>query len=409
MLSAALLLTTGCNGSRELDEVAYVITVGVDAGEGDQLEFTYRIAVPRNLASGESGGGKVDGNKTTQLVTITAPTLAEGRNLLNATVARAPNLSHVNGFVIGEDLARRGLADFLGPAMRFREFRGSIYLVVVNGKAKDFLKQNSPEEVIASRWMEAIMDTADETGYYLRTTLHEFYARLKNGSGSPYAVLMGINPLKGEGSASGPNIPGDKTREYLPKDLPREGGNPATVMGTAVFKADKMVGMLPNAETRMLAMLLGNYPRGLVVVDDPLAPQHAINVNLKLGRNPKINVDILDGQAVINVNVHLEGEISGIPSGINYESKEYKGLLEQQISQTVRQRMLQMLQRTQAWGADVVNFGYYLRPKYATDQKFRNLNWDAVYRKAEFNVIVTTELHRTGLMRRTMPIRLEKE
>jgi spore germination protein KC len=236
------------------------------------------------------------------------------------------------------------------------------------------------------RWFEAVFSSADETGYYLKTTLHEFYARLKNGSGSPYTVLMGINPLKGEGQPSGPVIPGEKTREYLPTDVPREEGNPATVLGTAVFKEDKMVGMLPSEETRMLAMLLGNYPRGFVVVDDPLAPKHAINVNLRLGRKAKINVDILDGQAVINVDVFLEGEFTSNPSGINYESKEYKGLLEQQISKTVRQRMLQMLQRTQEWGADVVDFGYYVRPQYATDREFKNLNWDAVFRKAEFNV-----------------------
>ncbi len=102
--------------------------------------------------------------------------------------------------------------------------------------------------------------------------MHEFYVRLKSGSGSPYATLMAINPLNGEGRPSGPVVPGDRTREYLPKDMPRENGNPATVIGTAVFKEDKLVGMLPSEETRMLAMLLGNYPRGFMVVDDPLFP-----------------------------------------------------------------------------------------------------------------------------------------
>ncbi len=408
ILLAILLLTTGCNGARELDEVAYVLTIGADTGEGGQLDLTYEIAIPRAMAGGEAAG-KMDAKKSTRIVTITAPTLAEGRNLLNSVTGRAPKLSHVSTFVIGEKLARKGLKDFLGPTMRFREFRGSIDMVVVNGQAKDFIKQNSPEEVLAPRWFEAVFSSADETGYYLKTTLHEFYARLKNGSGSPYTVLMGINPLKGEGQPSGPVIPGEKTREYLPTDVPREEGNPATVIGTAVFKEDKMVGMLPSEETRMLAMLLGNYPRGFVVVDDPLAPKHAINVNLRLGRKAKINVDILDGQAVINVDVFLEGEFTSNPSGINYESKEYKGLLEQQISKTVRQRMLQMLQRTQEWGADVVDFGYYVRPQYATDREFKNLNWDAVFRKAEFNVFVTTEIRRAGLQRKTSPIRTEGE
>ena len=410
ILLAMLPFTAGCNGARELDEVAHVLTIGVDAGEDGQLDITYEIAIPRALAAGEAAG-KTDTNakKTTRLFTITAPTLAEGRNLLNSVVARAPNLSHVSTFVIGEELARKGLRDFLGPTMRFREFRGSINMVVVNGKARDFIRQNSPEEVLAPRWFEAIFSSADETGYYLKTTLHEFYGRLKNGSGSPCTVLMGLNPLKGEGQPSGPAIPGEKTREYLPQDVPREGGNPATAIGTAVFREDKMVGVLPSEETRMLAMLLGNYPRGFVVVDDPLNPPKAINVNLRLGRQAKINVDLSGGQTVINVNVFLEGELTSNPSGINYEAKEYKGLLEQQISRTVRQRMLQMLRRTQEWGADVADFGYYVRPQCTTDAEFKNLNWDALYRKAEFNVTVTAKIRRTGLQKKTSPIRTEEQ
>lgn len=406
MILIISLVITGCNGSKELDEVAYVLAVGVDAAEGDQLDLTYEVAIPRVLA-GESGN-KTDPKSTTNLVGITAPTLAEGRNLLKSAVARAPNLSHVTTFIIGEDLARKGLADFLGPALRFRELRGSINIVVVTGKAKDFMKQNAPEEVLATRWFEAMLSSAEESGYYLKTSFDEFYTRLKNLSGSPFTTLMAINPLTGEGQPSDSVITGDRTREYLPQTMPRENGNPGTVIGTAVFKEDKMVGMLLSEETRMFAMLENHYPRGFMVVDDPLEPKHAINVNLWLGRKPKINVAILDNHAAINVNVFLEGDITSIASGINYESDEYKGLLEKQISEIVRQRMLQMLQHTQEWGADIVDFGYYVRPQYATDQEFKDLHWDAMYPNAEFKVVVKTEIRRSSLMRKTSPIRSEE-
>jgi spore germination protein KC len=405
-LLAASLLTAGCNGSRELDEIAYVLTIGVDAAEGDQLVLTFEIGIPRVLAS---EGGKVDPKKGVNFVTVTAPTLAEGRNLLNSAIARAPNFSHVTTFIIGEDYARKGVDEFLGPAKRFREFRGSIDMVVVNGKAKDFMLQNTPEEVLASRWFNAMLSTGEETGYYLRTTLHEFYVRLKSGSGSPYATLMGINPLSGEGRASGPTVPGDRTREYLPKDMPRESGNPAGVIGTAVFKEDKLVGMLPSEETRMLAMLLGYYPQGFVVVDDPLLPSKPVSADIRLGRDPKINIDIAGEHAVIHINVFLEGYTSSIPSGINYESPEYKGLLEQQISGVVRQKMLQMLQHTQEWGADVVDFGYYVRSHYTTHKEFRDLHWDRLYPSAELDVVVETVLRRNALMRKTSPVRSEEK
>ncbi|MBP2646242.1 MAG: germination protein, Ger(x)C family [Firmicutes bacterium] len=406
MLFATSLLITGCNGAKELDEVGYVLTVGVDVAEGDQLDFTYEIAIPRALAS--ESPGKTNRKATVTFVTVTAPTLTEGRNLLNSVIARAPNLSHVTTFVIGEGLARKGLADILGMTMRLRQFRGATDIVVVNGKAKDFLLQNTPEEVLPSRWFQSMLSTGVETGYYLRTSLHEFYVRLKSRTSAPYTTLMAINPLNGEGRSSDPAVSNDNVHDYLPKDVPRAEGNPATVVGTAVFKGDKMVGMLPSEETRMLAMLLGNYPRGFMTMTDPLAPQHSVNVNLRLGRKPKINVNISGEHAVISVNVFLEGDLAGIPSGINYESPENTRLLNQQISEIVRQKMLLMLQQTQEWGADVVDFGYYIRPKYATNQEFENLHWDAIYPNAEFNVVVTTQIQRTGLMHKTSPIPSEK-
>ncbi|MBP2663542.1 MAG: germination protein, Ger(x)C family [Firmicutes bacterium] len=407
MLFVTSLLITGCNGAKELDDVAYVLTIGVDAAEGDQLIFTYEVAIPRALAS--ESPGKANLKATVDFVTVTAPTLTEGRNLLNSVLARAPNLSHVTTFVIGEDLARKGLTGFLGMTMRLRTFRGATDIVVVNGKAKDFLMQNTPEEVLPSRWFQAILSTGDDTGYYLRTSLHEFYVRLKSHSGSPYATLMGINPLNGEGRSSGPAASNDNVQhDYLPKDIPRTGGNPATVVGTAVFKGDKMVGMLPSEETRILAMLLGNYPRGFMTITDPLAPQHSINVNLRLGRNPKIDVNISDEHAIISINVFLKGYLAGIPSGINYESAENNSILNQQISEMVRQKMLLMLQQTQELGADIVDFGYYLRPKYATAQEFENLHWDTLYPNAKFNVVVTTHIQLTGLMHKTAPIPSEK-
>jgi spore germination protein KC len=381
--------------------------LGVDAAEDGQLEVTYRIAIPRTL--GGDASATRDAGKSSMLITITAPTLAEARNLLKSSIARIPNLSHVTGLVVGEDLARKGVADALAPLQRFREFRGATYISVVRGKAKDFMKHSKIEEAIASRWIETLFFTSDESGYYLKATVHEFYTRLKNSSGAPYAVFHEINPLTGEGQPRGSLIPGDKTRDYLPADVPIEGdSNPGIIIGTAVFKEDKLIGILPSEQTRMLAILLGQFPRGFMVVEDPLTLKHAINTNMRLGRSPKIKVNIVDGQAVIDINVFLEGEITSIPSGIFYESSEYGSLLEQQISQVVRGGILKMLSRTQEWGADVVDFGYYLRPKYATDAEFQNLNWDAMYRTAEIRVEVTTQLRRTGLMRKTSPIRREE-
>ncbi len=400
------LANAGCNGARETDDIAYAVTVGIDAAPDNQLAITYRLAVPEALSSGEGGGGGKD-KKTSQLITVTAPSLAEGRNLLNTSVSRAVNLSQIKALFIGEELARRGLADLIGPFIRFREFRESMFLIVIQGStAKEFMEKNQPEfELLTSRWVESSIATSSETSSYLTTHFHQFYQRLKGDSGAPYAIAMGTNPLSGENNYQQEPVANDKTPEYLPNEIPKQGGNPSVVMGTAVFKSDKLVGFLTDKQTRGLSILMNKFPAGFFTVDDPLEPGKSVNAQVRLGEKPHIGVDISTEKPVITIDVFFEGEISSIASGIFYESPAYTSLLENQISNVIYEQINEMLQITQSWGTDVVDFGYYIRPQFATIQEFNHYQWDSKYPQAVIRLQVKTELRRTGLMRKSIPIR----
>lgn len=248
------------------------------------------------------------------------------------------------------------------------------------------------------------MGSGVHSGYLLPTSLHEFYIRLKSGSGQPYALLVGTNPKSGSGKERGMKISGDKTKEYLAGDIPREGGNDIEYLGTAVFSGDKLAGKLTNTETRLLAILLGKFPYSFMTVDDPLMPKFAVNVALRLGSKPKVNVEIVDGIPVITVNIMLEGEISSIASGINYEDPKYLSILEEQFSQIFIKRMYDFLRHTQEMNSDVAGFGYYAHSCFRTSSEFNEYQWNQKYSQAQINVDVTTKIRRTGLMIRTYPI-----
>lgn len=401
---AICLLLSGCNGANETDEVAYVLAVGVDALPNKQLNITYMIAIPRVLSA--SGSGGTDSSKSVVVITIKAPSLAEGRALLSASIARSPDLSHIKVWVVGEELAKQGLGDLIGPFLRFREFRGSMYMMVTRGTAQEFIKDNHPSiEVLPSRWVEGILLSGNETGYLLPTHIHEFYNRLKSTSGAPYTVLAGINPLSGQDKPSVKPSSPERTSEYLPGNMPREGGNPASVLGTAVFKRDKLAGMLTNEETRMVAILMGNFPKGFLTIVDPKMSERNVHVLLRLGKKPQISVDFINNHPVITIDVLIEGEITSIPSGINYESLDSRKSLETQVSKTIKLQMEAMLTHTQQLGTDIIDFGRYFRPTFTTYDEVASFNWNDLYPEAEFQIQVKTKIRRTGLMFKSMPIR----
>lgn len=408
LLLAALcgLLTAGCNGGRETDEITFVQSLAFDVAPDNRVIITFRLAKPTAPGGGEPGnqGGS---DTSSAIVSISAASPAVARDILNSEVARVPNLSHVNAIVVGEELARKGLGDLIVPLIRYREFRGSMYIFVAHGTtAEKILRSNKPPlERSIPRYVEGMMATAGQSGYYLQTFFHDFYLHTKAASGSPCAALIGINPLSGREKLAAPAEGPEKTDEYYLEGVGIKGGNPVMVLGTALFRGDRMVGTLTSEESRMLSILTGRFDRGYLSVRDPLEPGQKVTVNIRPGRRPKITASLADGRPVIDVDVFMEGVISNIASGVNYENEKYRPLLEEQISQIIRADMVKTIAYTQQVGSDPVNFGKYFRSLFRTYKEFEQFDFDSRYPTAEVNVKVKTNLRRTGLMWKTSPIR----
>jgi Ger(x)C family germination protein len=336
-----------------------------------------------------------------------AVNMDEAHTLLSTTISRYLNIDHLKVIVISEEVARSGVSDILAYFLRYPQNRSSFFLSVAKGKAEDFIINNKPKlDFLPAKWSESYRMNLDASSYSITADVHDFYLRLKNPGGSPYATYIGINPLTGEDNPAEEKLPNDKTDAYQVGDIPRTGtANAAEFVGVAVFAGDKMVGSLDTKETRVLCMLENNFPSGSFVLADPLQPQKTIDVQLRNGSKPKISVDLIDGQEVIKISVFLEGEITNIPSGIAYEHGEYLELLEKEITNLVTQEIQGFIRHTQKLGSDVFGFGYYLRPQFATYDELRKVNLEELYKTANVAVVVDTKLRRTGLMWRTTPFK----
>lgn len=408
LMILAAVFTAGCFGGQETDDIAYVLVMGLDKSKQEgKLDVTYQMAIPRAL-TGEGASGE-----PALSITLTAESTSEARDLFNSVVARTLNLSHTKVLIIGESLARQGLGEVLGVFMRFREFRGGMKIIIVNDDtAQNFISKNKPKmELVVSRYYETILLSADQSSYFPSVNLHDFYSRMKSGSAAPIAVLAGISGKDSEQASSIPKKPSDSVDDYLAGQIPRgeeetdkEKPNLAEFLGTAVFREDKLVGKLTNQETRMMAILRNNLQNPFFTIDDPLVAGKHIVLNLRLGRNTKLDADIQNDQAKLTAEIFLEGEISALTSGVSYERKDYRKLLEEHISQTIKQDILTMLHKTQGMRADVVGFGYPARKNFRTYNEFMQIDWADLYSKADIDVTVKTRIRRTGLMWKTSPI-----
>lgn len=399
------LALTGCNGARETNDIIYIIGIGLDKKSEGMLHVTYQYTISRALAK----EGNVSSKEAVDNITITAPTLAEAFSLLGTIFARIPNLSHVKMIIIGEELAKSGIGDVMASATRFREFRGSMYLLTVkNGTAKELMANMKPNiELLPSKYVESTMLTNREIGYYPRTQVLNFGMRMKRKSEAPYTALVALNPLTGRDVPSRTAENGEKVKEYTAGNIPMTGKVvPINFAGTALYRDDKLVGTLTSEETRSLLMLTGELGLAYFTVADPLAPEKVVNFRGRLREKPKITAYREEGVYRFDIFVHLEGEITSLPSGIHYEDPKMKIALEEQISAVITKNIRQMLAKTQELGCDIVALSNYTRSFYQTYPEWRKAaeGWSDNYRNADLRVTVKTTVRRAGLMWETTPI-----
>lgn len=409
LLFAGALLSAGCYGAAETDAVAYIMVLGIDKAQDGKQKVTFQTALPRTLSAGSEDGKNAAPQQTWSTTTFTIPTPAEARMLLNSTISRQAKSNHIIAYVFSEEVARQGIGPSLAYAIRNRDYRETIYILVVQGSAEEYLKQNKPKlQYTITRFFESFLLT-NKGSYYLPSSFHQFYTRLKNNGGSPYMTYTSINPMTGADNPEPKSSPKQKSAPYLPGDIPRTGdANPIEMLGLAAFRGDKMVGILDNDETMAVAILEGKFPYSLVDVVDPLAPEKdSVNLKVRTEQAPKVKVSYINNIPVFDILVNIEAEILGISSGINYEALNFRPLLETQVAHMFEEQIMRMLKHTQALGTDPAGLGIYLRQNYGSTAEVDRLDTINLYESANFTVKVNTNIRRTGLLWRTTPIKKE--
>jgi spore germination protein KC len=397
-----ILMLTGCNGAKETDQIGYVLLMGLDKGEGEKINVTYQVANPSAI------GGQGEASKDTfTSFTFSVNSIGEARNLLNSTLAVDPVVYHVKAIVFGETLARKGIGDTLGPLMRFREYRGSTFMIVAKGTAQEFIKQTKPIfNLSPAKFIELMMESNDDSGFYPSSTLHNFYLRMKQNTSSPYAVFAATNVQQDLSANRPPNspLPERKEQSHLPGKINRKGGSPSEFVGTALFKGDKMVGLLDSNETRALLILFGDFKTGFVAVEDPLSPTHTISLRLRAAERPKITTQVINNRPFIKIKQQVDGVVTSNGGGINYESEEYRGLLENRLTQVLTEDMNHLIKTSQAVNSDVIGLGLYMASNFQMMQQLENFHWLDRYGDADIEVVVEAKVRRSGLMWKTNPI-----
>ncbi|HHW90778.1 MAG TPA: Ger(x)C family spore germination protein, partial [Clostridiales bacterium] len=352
--------------------------------------------------SGEGGAVGTD----YEILTIDAPTFFTGINMINTSLAREVNFMHTKVLVFSEEIAKTGVTTYIAPAVRFRQVRRSMHVIVSKCSAFEFLEEYEPIEGNAiSKALELLVEGTSEIGYIPHVTLSDFYSGLKSTYRQPIATLGSINDMeKFIEIANEQKTEVNEKKEYIAGELPRKGGGKVEFYGTAVFDGDKMIGELTGEETRMLNLITGQFRRGNFSIEDPHHPKNFIPIDIRMERKPKIKTEIKGGKVFVSVNIILEGDVLAIQSRMNYEEEPLRTVLEDAVIKIFEGGINSLIDKCKEWGVDIFGFGRKVSSHFRTIQEWEDFNWINKFKESEVNVKINFNIRRTGTLLKSSPV-----
>ncbi len=411
VISSVLLVTvcsffvTGCFDGQELEEQAFLVTMGVDQVAPGTIALTARVAVPSKLTGSSGGGGGAGGGgdfqSGTPLVTATGKTLHEALSMMNVGVERKINLSHLSAILFSDKVARSGVLPYLRTLVRYREFRRTLYVFVSKGSVSElFLKDKPVLETSATRTIEDQHELSQTYGLAPSVQIHEFINALETPHDDPIAPLWSLNEQVGKEkkkqSGSSKNLRGAIV-SFTPGDINRTGGNPIECVGTAVFRGDRMIGELSGDETRYLQLLSGSLQQFILTLPSAKGGKNLVSLGIRNQQPMKVKILFRNGHPKLVITQAFEAELLGDQSAMSFTLDSKHHTIEQVAAKIIQSKEAALITKMyKKMQTNPFHFFDAARNQFATFQQYEAYPWHKQLKNVNLVVNTSVSLRRLG-------------
>lgn len=387
--------------SQTIENLAYVIAIGIDNGDSNLLKLTFQIATPASGSSDSSGssGSSNQSSESTTTTTVECSSINSGINIVNSYISKKINVSHCKIIVFSESFASNSLSDEISTLANNPEIRPDCSIVISKCDAKDFININKPILVtLTARFYEIVLSSGDYTGFSKNVTLLEFYNSLKDDYSETTAVLAGIN-LPSTHSISNNTNYIDIDNSYTAGRSNITNNNNMQISGLAVFRNGVYVGELTSMDSICHLILKNQLQTALISIPDPFDSAGLINLSLLQYKSPDISVKIINGSPYIDCKVYLKATIVSLSSNSDFSTKNNLETISNYANSYMKSHINDYLYKTsKEYNSDIVGFGRNLLKNYPTVNDWKNINWKSNYKNSFFNVDVDTTIITSNLI-----------
>lgn len=404
-----------------IDDYAYVIAMGLDNSDDSDLILSLQIAIP----AGSSKGSESSSSQSSSSIvsTVKCKNINGGVNLINDYLGQKLNLSYCKAMVFSEEIAKKGIGNYICTATNDIEIRPSCDIIVSKCSALDYITNSKPLlENLSSKYYEIASSSQKDTGLTRTISLMSFYNRYYDSLCEPYAPLSSIEESNGgdsssssggksEGEGSSSSSGGKSTNEgsssssggnsesSSKKDVEKDNASEKIKnQGLAIFKDDKLIGEISREETLCYMLVSGKLKEAVINVPSPFEDADYVSLNIS-SVHSKNKVEIKNGTPFITCNISLSARVLSSTKTSNYLSKENSLALEYATNSYLNANITDFLYKTsKELKSDFIGFGRNAVRSFKTMDDWKNYDWLNKYQNSEFNVNVNTTVKSSYLL-----------
>lgn len=392
-----LVATTSYYGIRGIDNLAYVVAIGIDVGANENLLLSLQISLPNG---GESSGSS---SQSTSVVveSVECSSINAGITLFNSYLGKEINLSHCKVLVISEEFATQGVSEVLYTLTNEIQFRTTSNIIISKCDAKSYLEYSAPLlDKVSARYYEIAPTSSEYTGYTESITCNEFLSAISNNFSSPVAILGSINS---EATQTQDLASSEVTSHYTAGQTPISPKNDGVeTMGLAVFNDDKLVGELNGFESICHLIISNKLKNAQIRVPSPIEELDFIDLYIELGNDTKNSVYLVNNTPYITSKIKVTAKMQSMNKNINLLDEELVNKIETSAETYLKENIMNYLYKTsKEFDADIDSFGLYASKYFSTNQEWKNYNWIHHYKDAYFDVELDVNLRSSYLLTST--------
>ena len=377
--------------SLNIDNLAFVIALGIDKSETNELEVTFEFSAVDPSSEGTLSTKPV-------FNTVQCSSITNGINMMNAYLDRKVNLSHCKLIVFSEEIAKDGIADEIYSLINETQVRPSSNIVVSKCNSKYYIENSTPTlESLVTKYYQIFPNTSEYTGYTCNATIGDFFNNISSNYSDPYAILGGINNSDNSSNSETVNDSTIKSNE-----TPITGTRKTQNIGLAVFDNDKLVGELNAIETACFLNIEKKIDTFLISIPNPEIVDNKIDIYLTPNTTHKIDVSIVNGAPYIKIKLRFSGKIYSMTRDAQYLDNKILDKISNSCNTYLESQFSNYLYKTSnVFKSDINQFGSYALSEFTTTSEFENYDWQNNYKNSTFDIDIETVLDSGFLLNQT--------